>query len=85
MSASLKTIRMGNVDLTIDEHLEPLKDSTELFKAQDFGALRQRLDSDGFIFVRGAFKSETVLGARKRILENMRSKGVIDTTHFGLC
>lgn len=52
-------------------------DSTDLYKANDFVALRQRLATDGFLFIRGLIPRETAISARRTILEHIQQKGAI--------
>lgn len=70
-------IRVGNRNLTMHSDLIEMRDSTAEFRSGDFATLRQRLDIDGFIFIRGVMQRETVEKARMKMLKHLHSKGAI--------
>jgi Phytanoyl-CoA dioxygenase (PhyH)/PHD-finger len=51
-----------------------MRDATDLYKAGNFKALRQKLDEDGFIWVRGMLPREDVLAARAMMLDCLDEK-----------
>ena len=69
------SVRIGNTSI---RHYNTLADSTELFKSGHFEKLKERLDQDGVIFVRGVIPIDKALSARKRILEFVASKNGLD-------
>ena len=76
-SQRMPKIRVGNRNLTMHSELIEMTDSTDLFKAGQFDALRQRLETDGFLFLRGVIPRETVEKARHKMLKHLHSKGAI--------
>ena len=44
----------------------------------DGPALRQRLDRDGYLFIRGVLPRQTILGVRQRLLEKAAAGGWLD-------
>lgn len=55
------------------EHYPDFLDSTDLI--DDGPALRQRLDRDGYLFVRGLLPAETILAVRARLLAKAAAGG----------
>jgi hypothetical protein len=45
----------------------------------DVGALRRRLEEEGYLLLRGLHDPEKVRGARRVILENLAANGQVDT------
>jgi hypothetical protein len=80
---SMPRIRVGNRHLTMHSELIEMTDSTPLFAANDFVALRDRLETQGFLFVRGVIPPATVKAARMKMLAHLRDKGAIrDNTEW---
>ena len=52
-------------------------DATEAFRSGDFGTLREMLEEDGFLWIRGAMPREHVLRARASVLDFYGEKGGI--------
>jgi ectoine hydroxylase-related dioxygenase (phytanoyl-CoA dioxygenase family) len=44
----------------------------------DPGALRERMSADGYLFVRGFFRREDVLAARRTVVERMAGSGLLE-------
>ena len=63
------------------EFLQPLADSSDLLRREDWQALRGRLQRDGYLFLRGALPAADVRAARRRVLESLAERGnVLDPT-----
>lgn len=60
------------------EEIQPFLDSRDIL--QDGAALRLRMREDGYLFVRGFFDRELVMGLRTRMLEIAAKHGFVDTT-----
>ncbi|MDE2127145.1 MAG: phytanoyl-CoA dioxygenase family protein [Armatimonadetes bacterium] len=75
------------MNLTIGQHqiemggplLGELRPSNDLIG--DWEGLRGRMEEDGYLFIRGLHRLDTVLAARRMILENLASNGQIDLNH----
>ncbi len=76
-SRKRKRLRIGNNNVTFGKSLKGITDSTALFKAKDFSGLRERLERDGFLWVRGALARAKVLTARNAMISALRKKGAI--------
>lgn len=76
-AASMPRVRVGNRYLTMHSELVEMTDSTALYSANDFGALRARLEKEGFLFVRGVISPAAVKAARQKMLSHLHSKGAI--------
>lgn len=80
---SLSRVRVGNRNLAMHSELVEMTDSTPLFAARDFPALRGRLEEQGFLFVRGVIPPAVVAAARRKMLLHLRDKGAMrDGTHW---
>lgn len=58
-------------------YLGRLREATDLM--HDIPSLRARLAEDGYLLLRGLHDPETVLAARRAILENLAANGQVDT------
>jgi hypothetical protein len=70
-------VRVGNRNLAMHTELVEMTDSTDLYRAQQFVQLRQRLETDGFLFVRGVIPTPIVEAARRKMLGHLHAKGAI--------
>ena len=61
----------GTSALTLD-----LRDSNDILN--DGAALRERLEDDGFLLIRGFHDAEQVTGVRREILERLQERGQLD-------
>ena len=68
---------VGNQKLAVGTRLVEMTDSTHDYTAERFDALRERLTTDGFLFVRGVIAQPTIAAARKMLLQHLQSKGAI--------
>ena len=75
--ASVDKVRLGNIDVVVGQRLQPLTDSTDLYRRGDFLGLRERLDRDGFLFVRGVISADIVGAARDALTSFLFAKGVV--------
>ena len=67
-------VAFGNRELELGgPHLGELRNSTALMG--DVEALRRRMDEDGYLLLRGLHDRQTVLAARRRILQFMSDEG----------
>lgn len=70
-------VKMGKYELEMGgPYLTELRDSNDI--RHDFGALRQRMDEDGYILIRGFHEREQVLLARSEILRRLSDSGKLD-------
>lgn len=60
------------------EEIHPFVDSRDIL--QNGVALRRRMQEDGYLFVRGFFDRELVMGLRAQMLEIAAKHGFVDTT-----
>ena len=65
MASSTVTVRVGNRDLTLGSTLVEMRDSTAEYTAGQDDVLRARLESDGFLFIRGVIPEATLLSGYK--------------------
>lgn len=73
-------------DLTLKSITHPLDTSEEAFGelrdsaliAGDARQLRTRMQEDGYLFIRGFFKRDDVLAARKVIVDRLAAEGVLE-------
>src|ERR1700733_13595742 len=47
----------------------------------DIPALRQKIQDDGYLFLRGFFRQEDVLAARTVVMDRFKEKGFLDEAH----
>src|SRR5262245_59424528 len=59
-----------------------LSDSSHLI--HDFAALRQRMEEDGYLFLRGFFPRAAVLEARKFVTDRLMDGGFLDPAYPSL-
>ena len=72
----------SNINGNINPCLKPLIDSSHLLHVQDpQKSLLEKFNQDGYLFIRGLLDRETVLGAKKFVLEDMEKRGNILDTH----
>ena len=64
---------------------KPLLDSSDIVQHKDWASLRERLNHDGYLFVRAALPSADVDAARMRVLEHLEelSSGVAGDSETG--
>ena len=72
--SSLQPRSFGKNLLTDETHFGELTDSSDLL--DEPVALRERMLSDGYLFLRGFFSREAVLNVRRSVLAKMREKGL---------
>src|SRR5262249_8723302 len=71
------TIKIGTVELEASgQMLAELRDSSSIIDQPD--ALRQRMQEDGYLFIRGFHDRELVQNARLELLRKMREAGRLD-------
>jgi ectoine hydroxylase-related dioxygenase (phytanoyl-CoA dioxygenase family) len=69
-------VKVGSRELEMNgPHLTELRSSNDII--HDMAALRQRMENDGYLLIRGLHDREQVLRARKSILEKMDRTGKI--------
>ncbi|MCH6258718.1 phytanoyl-CoA dioxygenase family protein [Puniceicoccaceae bacterium K14] len=67
-------------DLDMDEDkIGQLRDSSDA--AENFPELRQRLEEDGYLYMRGYLDREKVLAARSSITSHLAKEGILDPEH----
>jgi ectoine hydroxylase-related dioxygenase (phytanoyl-CoA dioxygenase family) len=70
-------VKVGTRELEMDgEQLTELRSSNDIL--QDKQALRERMEEDGYLLIRGFHDRDKVLEARKSILEKMAQMGKLD-------
>ncbi|MFX3635669.1 MAG: phytanoyl-CoA dioxygenase family protein [Candidatus Pristimantibacillus sp.] len=70
-------VKVGSRELEMDgPHLTQLKDSNDIL--HDVSALRERMEEDGYLLIRGFHDRDKVMDARKSILEKMDRMGKLD-------
>ncbi|WP_246320550.1 phytanoyl-CoA dioxygenase family protein [Paenibacillus qinlingensis] len=70
-------VKVGNRELEMHgQHLEELRSSNDIF--HDIGALRERMEEDGYLLIRGFHNRDKVLEARTSILEKMAQMGKLN-------
>jgi hypothetical protein len=75
--SSMPRVRVGNRNLAMHSELIEMTDSTALYQDGKFDALRDRLEEQGFLFVRGVIPSATIAAARQKMLVHLRDKGAM--------
>ena len=68
---------VGNQKLAVGTQLVEMTDSTCDYTAGRFDVLRERLTTDGFLFVRGVIAQPTIAAAREMLLRHLQKKGAI--------
>ncbi len=75
-----KILKMGNCEMELGgPYLGTLRDSNDILA--DVSALRERIDEDGYLLIRGLQRRENVEAGRRVILENLAENGQIDCAH----
>ncbi|KRF02280.1 phytanoyl-CoA dioxygenase [Paenibacillus sp. Soil766] len=70
-------VKVGNRELEMPgQHLTELRSSNDIF--HDIEALRERMEEDGYLLIRGFHNRDMVLEARTSILEKMAQMGKLD-------
>ncbi|MDU0199645.1 MULTISPECIES: phytanoyl-CoA dioxygenase family protein [Paenibacillus] len=70
-------VKVGNRELEMDgEQLTELRSSNDIL--HDKQALRERMEEDGYLLIRGFHERDKVLAARTSILEKMDQMGKLD-------
>ncbi len=75
--SSMPRVRVGNRNLAMHSELIEMTDSTALYQDGKFDALRDRLEEQGFLFVRGVIPPATIAAARQKMLVHLRDKGAM--------
>lgn len=68
---------IGSQKLTLGVGAVDMTDSTTAYLAGDWPLLRARLDSDGFLLVRGVIPRPTVQRAREAVLQHLHAQGAL--------
>jgi hypothetical protein len=66
--------------MCVCQGVEAMVDSTELLGRSDGAALWERLDTDGYLLLRGALDRDTVLEAGHRLTDLLTQQGS-ESTH----
>eukprot|EP00457_Paulinella_chromatophora_P007271 gb/GEZN01007294.1/.p1 GENE.gb/GEZN01007294.1/~~gb/GEZN01007294.1/.p1 ORF type:complete len:421 (-),score=57.28 gb/GEZN01007294.1/:227-1489(-) len=77
MPKKAKQVTVGNRKLTVGTQLLEMRESTDLYQQGRQAELLQRLQEDGYLFVKSVLNSETVNRGRKSILTFLEKKGAI--------
>jgi len=73
------TLTMGQQEMELPgKYLGRLREANEILA--DVEALRERMQEDGYLLIRGLFEREQVLAARQQIVEALVREGQIDTS-----
>lgn len=73
-------VKFGNHELEMGgKYLTELRSSNDI--ADNPTALKERMEQEGYILIRGFHKREEVLAARQQIIERMNRQGIIDTRY----
>lgn len=84
-SHPLVAIRAGEDDegrprtLSAPDDIGRMRDSTELLRANDFAALRTRLQQDGYLLIRGLLARSAVAAAREACTAFLSAEGLLRT------
>lgn len=70
-----KKIQVGNTEFEYGLRIGEMFDSTELYTSGDRAGLLAQLESDGYIFLRGAIPRETAAKCRKAMIAHLAPKG----------
>lgn len=73
-------IQVGNHSFTYGKGLTKIDDSTDLYLKGDFKGLRHKLETVGYIFIRGVIPEQTALAARKMMLKQASKDGSVINT-----
>ena len=68
-AAKAKKIQIGDKALTYGKQVTDMIDSNELYQKRDFGALRLKLETDGYLFIRRVIPLDIVKKARTAMLQ----------------
>jgi hypothetical protein len=76
----MKTLPVAKAELEFPgPYLGELREATALMP--DVAAMRERMEEDGYLLLRGFFDPEAVLAARRQILEALATEDQIDTRY----
>ena len=67
-SRKLKKIQIGDKSLTYGKQVTDMIDSNHLYENGKFTELRQKLEDEGYLFIRNVIPKQTILKARKLLL-----------------
>ena len=73
-------IQVGNHTFTYGKGLNEIDDSTDLWVNGDFKTLRYKLETDGYIFVRGVIPQNIAIKARNMMLTQAKNDGSVINT-----
>lgn len=66
------------------ESFGELQASDHLYQANDFAALRERMETDGYLFLPGLLDAETVLEVRQVVTDRLAAEGLLDPEYPAL-
>ncbi|GMA63840.1 hypothetical protein [Alicyclobacillus fastidiosus] len=73
-------VQIGQRELDMgSRYLTELRDANDLLG--DVNALRNRLQEDGYLLIRGFHDREAVLRARREVLERLYEQGKLDSSY----
>eukprot|EP01084_Bolivina_argentea_P151336 264155_1 len=67
-TAKTKKIQIGDKQMSYGRQVTEMIDSNDLYDKQDFVGLRQKLEEEGFLFIRGVIPSDIAFKARTAML-----------------
>ena len=70
-------IQIGDKLLTYGKDVEDMIDSNNLYQAGKFRKLREKLEREGYLFIRGVIPKKTILKARNMVLTQANKDGSI--------
>jgi hypothetical protein len=73
---SERIIKLGETEVTFPSVVfGQIEDSSDLYRKKDFTRLRDKLDEDGFLYLKGVLGREAVLDARAVVIRGLVEKG----------
>jgi len=66
--AKARKVQIGTHKMTFGKLVSEMSDSNDLYDKKDFAALRIRLETEGYLFIRGVVPTEVIIPARKAMM-----------------
>ena len=60
-------IQIGNRLLTVNKNVTEMFDANKAYKAKDFKQMREKLEDEGYLFIRGVISKQKMSNARHMI------------------
>ncbi|MES1918976.1 hypothetical protein MHBO_000860 [Bonamia ostreae] len=76
-------IQIGNYLLAPGKNLFPLKNSNDFLKNEDYKNIKEKIDRDGYFYLKNFFDKKTIETARKKIFVFLANSNLAKKLNFG--